>query len=267
VYLCHRNNNILIFFKDCFSILSEDQADYSVVPFENSTNGQVALTYDLLRDWLVTNPQSGIHVAFEQFVAIHHCVLSHATDISKVSKIYTHPQAWGQVTDWLFKHPYLEKIDSSSTSKAAEIASEMGPECAAISSSHASEVHNIPILERNIENIKNNTTRFLILSKNHKSELPERFITLLAFTVEHEDPGALAQALQILTNKKINLTSITSRPSITQPWHYVFFIEFWIDQTKDNLNQVVQEFQDKCLSSVVLGTFPRSKRYYGEAPT
>lgn len=223
------------------------------------------MTYDLLREWLVKNPQSGIHVAFEQFVTIHHCVLSHASDISKVSKIYTHPQAWGQVTDWLSKYPHLDKIDSSSTSKAAEIASESGPEYAAISSSYAAEVHNIPIIERNIENIKDNTTRFLVLSKKHTPQLPHKFITFLAFTVEHEDPGALARALQILTDKQINLTSITSRPSINQPWHYVFFIEFWIDQHKDNLQEVLMEFEGKCLSSVVLGQFPRSQRYYSEA--
>lgn len=219
------------------------------------------MTYDLLRDWLVKNQDSGIHVVYEQFVAIHHCVLSNAKDISRVSKIYTHPQAWGQCSEWLSRYPHLETIDSSSTSKAAEIASQ-SDDIAAISSSYAAEVHDIPILEHNIENNKDNTTRFLVLSKTHTNKLPEKFITLLAFTVEHEDPGALANTLQILTDRKINLTSITSRPSIQEPWHYVFFIEFWIDGSQ--WRAVYAELKEACLSSVVLGQFPRSKRFYGE---
>ncbi|ODV72846.1 prephenate dehydratase PHA2 [Cyberlindnera jadinii NRRL Y-1542] len=249
--------------KSCFSLLEDEEVDFSVVPFENSTNGQVALAYDLICEWMVRNPNSGLRVVYEQFVAIHHCVLTHSTDMSKVKKIYTHPQAWGQVTNWLFNHPHIEKIDTSSTSKAAEIAAEMGDGHAAISSEYASKVHNVPILHRNVENVKDNTTRFLVLSKHHQVELPQKYITLLAFTVEHEDPGALVKALQVLTDKKINLTSITSRPSIETPWHYIFFIEFWIDQEKDKFEQVVEDFSKQCLSSVILGRFARSERYYG----
>ncbi|ONH67680.1 putative prephenate dehydratase [Cyberlindnera fabianii] len=257
--------------KDCLSTVESGNADYSVVPFENSTNGQVALTYDLLRDWIVRDPSSTITVAYEQFVAIHHCILSHAKKIEDIKKIYTHPQAWGQVTEWLGQWPELEKIDSSSTSKAAEIASVEGEEVAAIASEYAAIVHNIPILKRNVENIKNNTTRFLVLTSNRdekalaelKKKLPEKFVTLVAFTVEHDDPGALAGALGTLTEHGISMTSITSRPSTTRPWHYVFFIEFWCPGL-NKLDTVIADFEKKCLDIRVLGSFPRSQRYYGE---
>lgn len=241
-----------------------------MVPFENSTNGQVMFTYDLLRDWLI--PADGkvsfrFKIVAEQFVNIHHCVLSHATDISKVEKIYTHTQAWGQCTNWLNRTgKELDKIDSSSTSKAAEIAAKEGETTAAIASETASKIYNIPILYKNIENVKDNTTRFLILSKKEAEVVPDsKYVTLLAFTVAHNDAGALVRALNILETHGINMTSITSRPSGIKAWQYVFFIEFWGDSAHDHgVQLVIQEFEKKSLTSVVIGTFPRNKRYFGE---
>lgn len=226
-------------------------------------------TYDLLRDWLIPakkDSNSTFKVVAEQFVSIHHCVLTHAKDISQVDKILTHPQAWGQVTDWLISEgKHLERIDSSSTSRAAEIASNEGVQSAAIASEYASKVHNIPILYKNIENNKENTTRFLILSKKDTKVIDTKYITLLAFTVEHDDAGALVKALDILSKHGINMTSITSRPSLNKLWQYVFFIEFWGDSYEDeNVTAAVKEFNERSLSSVVIGTFPRNKRYYGE---
>lgn len=226
-------------------------------------------TYDLLRDWLIpakNDSNSTFKVVAEQFVSIHHCILSHAKDISQVSKILTHPQAWGQVTNWLIKEgKHLERIDSSSTSRAAEIAAEEGTESAAIASEYASKVHNIPILYKNIENNKENTTRFLILSKKDVKVVDTKYITLLAFTVEHNDAGALVKALDILSKHGINMTSITSRPSLNELWQYVFFIEFWGESYDDeNVKAAIKEFEEKSLSSVVIGTFPRNQRYYGE---
>lgn len=256
-------------FADCFQKLNDDEVDYSVVPFENSTNGQVVYTYDLLRDWLIppkNDSESTFKVIAEQYVSIHHCILSHATNISQVDKILTHPQAWGQVTNWLISEgKHLERIDSSSTSKAAEVASKEGVKSAAIASEYASKIYNIPILYKNIENNKENTTRFLILSKKDTKVIETKYITLLAFTVEHEDAGALVKALDILSKHGINMTSITSRPSLNKLWQYVFFIEFWGEGFDDeNVKAAINEFEEKSLSSVVIGTFPRNNRYYGE---
>jgi prephenate dehydratase len=241
------------------------------VPFENSTNGQVTFTYDLLRDWLLPpngEPStSNFKIIAEQFVSIHHCVLSHSKDLSKITKIYTHPQAWGQCSNWLNNEgKNLDRIDSSSTSKAAEIANIEGETVAAIASQYASEFHNIPILRKNIENVKDNTTRFLILSKKDTIDVPEnKYVTLLAFTVEHNDAGALVKALNILNEHGINMTSITSRPSLIKAWQYVFFIEFSGDSKNDaTVKKVIDEFKEKSLNSVVVGTFPRNQRYYGE---
>lgn len=258
---------------DCFSQLNDDKVDYAVVPFENSTNGQVTFTYDLLRDWLIPEGEVNDDVKFkvigEQFVSIHHCVLSESKDLSKITKIYTHPQAWGQCTNWLNKFgKNLEKIDSSSTSKAAEIAKLEGETSCAIASEYASQFHNLPILYKNVENIKDNTTRFLILSKKEAIKTKDRSITLLAFTVQHNDHGALVNVLNTLNNYKINLTSITSRPSLIKAWQYLFFIEFWGDaQTDSNVKNAVDEIDSKTLSSIVIGTFSRNQRYFGETTT
>ncbi|KAH3680527.1 hypothetical protein WICMUC_000258 [Wickerhamomyces mucosus] len=250
---------------ECFEKLNNDEIDYSVVPFENSTNGQVMFTYDLFREWLITN-ESKIQIIGEQFVSIHHNLLTNAKDISKIKKIYTHPQAWGQCSNWIKKNASnLEKIDSSSTSKAAEIAKSSSPEegIAAIASEYASDYHKVPILVPHVENISSNTTRFLILSKESKLIQQGEKVTALAFILKNNDPGELVKTLNILSKYDINMTSITSRPSLLESWQYVFFIEFYGDNDEDEwVKKALKEFNETCLKSAVLGSFTRNQLYY-----
>lgn len=251
-----------------------------MVPFENSTNGQVVFTYDFLRDYLVLEPgNASIKVMGEQFVYIHHCLLSRATDIGAITTIYSHPQVWGQVTSWMAEHagPAVVKIDASSTSKAAEIcaaapASEQHT-VAAIASANAAAHFGLPILARNIENNANNTTRFLVLGKesiprhlNSDQTAPgDKHVTIMVFKVVHDDSGALVASLNVLARYGINMASITSRPSLDSPWHNYFFVEFWGDASSDpNIQAALAEFQHTTLECTVLGSFPRNKRYYGE---
>ncbi|KAH3687902.1 hypothetical protein WICPIJ_001119 [Wickerhamomyces pijperi] len=259
---------------DCFERLNNDEIKYSVVPFENSTNGQVMFTYDLFREWLINN-ESQMHVVAEQFVSIHHNLLSKVKDISKIKKIYTHPQAWGQCTNWLKQYASgIQKIDSSSTSKAAEIAKEANEEdgIAAIASSYASTVHDIPILYPHVENNSTNTTRFLILSKennyiNTASSDEDKKLTVLAFILKNNEPGELVKTLNVLSDYGIDMTSITSRPSLIQSWQYIFFIEFYADYFNDGrIKTILEEFDLTCQKSIVLGCFSRNQSYYKDIP-
>lgn len=167
------------------------------------------------------------------------CSLQH------VKRLYSHPQAFGQCN--AFTATYLkgvEVFEASSTSKAAEIvAGDETGTWAAISSELAAEIHPVDVLAKSIEDREDNTTRFLVISTDStiqdrwdvRKRLPSPQAegeeglgskSLITFTVPHSAPGALAEALSCFKAFDVNLTSINSRPSLVQPFHYLFFIEF-----------------------------------------
>ncbi|KAK1509626.1 prephenate dehydratase [Colletotrichum tamarilloi] len=159
------------------------------------------------------------------------CSLKH------VRRLYSHPQAWGQCVAFLQTYlKGIEAIDVSSTSRAAELVSldETGTS-AAISSEIAAGMHGIDVLARTIEDREDNTTRFFIIRKglDEKQKMPGHCVkpktktkSMVSFTVPHEAPGALADVLECFRRYGTNLTSINSRPSLTAPFNYVFFVEF-----------------------------------------
>jgi prephenate dehydratase len=166
-------------------------------------------------------------------------------DLSHITKLYSHPQAWGQCK--LFLNTYLKAIerqDASSTSRAAEqVARAADVTHAAISSKIAANLNQLDVLAENIEDNEGNSTRFLILrrrapdhhlpasptnSSSDSASDPEPHAackTLVAFTVAHGSPGALADSLAVFKTHALNLTNFQSRPSGQAPWHYIFFVE------------------------------------------
>lgn len=232
-------------FADAFTAVQRREADYAIIPFENSTNGSVVQTLDLLADR--SGLYADVRVCGEHYLTVHHCLLASPTtpaDYSAITKLYTHPQAWGQCETFLARHfKGVERQDISSTSKAAEIASREPGRSAAIASRFAAaHIPGLAILAENIEDRADNTTRFLVL-RNARVErtlgqdsgagpvslddsdptVPRK--TLVSFQLGQDSPGALADALLVFKNHGLNLTSINSRPSLRRAWRYVFFVE------------------------------------------
>ncbi|EER40830.1 chorismate mutase/prephenate dehydratase [Histoplasma capsulatum var. duboisii H88] len=261
-------------FADAFAAIQSTEADYAVIPFENSTNGSVVQTLDLLADR--DSRYNDIVVCGEYYLTVHHCLLIRnedaASDIShpetiyrRISRLYTHPQAWGQCEAFLSKYfRGTERQDAPSTSKAANIVAKSGSNTlpgygggggggagqgengnngegisAAIASSLAAAHHNLCILAANIEDRADNTTRFLVLRNGHSEKTrddeqdfypsstiaPTKVKSLISFMIAHETPGALVDALTIFRRHGLNLTSIVSRPGQIRPWQYIFFVE------------------------------------------
>ncbi|KAJ5641558.1 hypothetical protein N7490_005558 [Penicillium lividum] len=258
-------------FAEAFAAVQNQEADYAVIPCENSTNGSVVQTLDLLAD---RNDQyKDVKVCGEYYLTVHHCLLVHkgshpsgwpAYDGS-ITKLYTHPQAWGQCEKFLSQYfKGVERQDVSSTSKGAEIVSKEPTEnTAAIASRFAAEFHGVDMLKENIEDRADNTTRFLIL-RNILSQRTAEFDleqpkaptsverpvhenthkTLISFSIDHSSPGALANALLIFKNHGLNLTTINTRPSLKQAWQYIFFVECGRTPTEENKDAVVKALQD-----------------------
>ncbi|KAF8469015.1 Prephenate dehydratase-domain-containing protein [Kalaharituber pfeilii] len=249
---------------DIFHAVQNRSCTYGVVPFENSTNGSVVFTLDLLRDRESQFPDA--LACGETYLNVHHCLLGHPRpDLSSVSRIYSHPQAFGQCEKFLATHlKGVERVDVSSTSKAAELASG-DPSSVAIASKVASEVHRIQVLAANIEDSPDNTTRFLVLSSTVTSSpsagLGEQDKTLLSFTIDHMQPGALCDSLKVFKDFNLNLTSINSRPSRVRPWNYIFFVEFVGHRDDNNVKKALKKLEEFCLSLRVLGSYQvRQKR-------
>jgi prephenate dehydratase len=242
-----------------------------VIPCENSTNGSVVQTLDLLADR--EDAYTDVKVCGEYYLTVHHCLLARkglypggwAEYDGSITKLYTHPQAWGQCEKFLSQHfKGVERQDVSSTSKAAEIVSKDTTERgAAIASRFAAEHHGTDVLQENIEDRADNTTRFLIL----RNVLDERSAqldfeqpnpptaedkpapqithkTLITFTIDHSSPGALANALLIFKAHGLNLTTINTRPSLKKPWQYIFFVECGKTASEENKEAVHNALND-----------------------
>lgn len=274
---------------DCFEILNEEKVDYAVVPLENSTNGQVVYTYDLLRDWFLFHDSGSeskaadkpkFRVVAEQFVSIQHNFLTRAKKMEDIKVIYSHPQVWGQVKDF-FKNRVpkdVSTVDTGSTAKAAEkVHNDETKSSACISSFMSAQIYNLPILFKNIEDNSKNTTRFLVLGHkgiSYKHDKPQddrvdheqNYVTLVTFILRDDDPGALCDALNAFKTYNINLTSINSRPYPGANWRYAFFIELIGNKDNkddDNVSKSLSDLEKLVLSMTVLGSFERCWRYWG----
>ncbi|CAK7274807.1 prephenate dehydratase [Sporothrix epigloea] len=228
-------------------------ATYGVVPFENSTHGPVTFTLAGLADR--GGEYSELSVVGETQLAIHHYLLGRRypeaaasahvdidavgvplSSLDHVTRIYSHPQAFGQTAAFVRlhfpAHCRPEMIDTSSTSRAAELAAaDTSGTSAAISSVLAADTTGLDVLARWIEDRPDNTTRFYVLQRGPpqapttlRDETNPK--SLVSFTVPHHNPGALADVLDCFRRSQLNLTSINSLPSLVLPFHYLFFVEF-----------------------------------------
>ena len=260
--------------------MQDSSATFGVIPFENSSNGPVVFTLDLLIDRAEDFPD--VNVCGEAYIGVQHCLLGHVprnpdrdtlsphssgcatptrtkpnpreprskplTSIKHIQRVYSHPQAFGQCEAFLSTYlKGVERREVSSTSYAASIVAKGSQEddlppgaAAAISSALAADIHDLTIMATSIQDAEDNTTRFLIIQRGHvnleyQGLLPSKLYVetgaetnrkaLIAFTINHETQGTLANALLVFKRHGLNITSINSRPSRIRPWHYIFMVE------------------------------------------
>ena len=175
-----------------------------------------------------------------------------ATDLRHITDIYSHPQAFGQCQRFLSKCTESAELhEVASTSEAAsKIANEPSGTDASISSELAAEVYGLDLLAISIQDENDNSTRFLAIQKGDPHarisdwDGEAKCKALLAFSIKHELPGALADALHVFKANQLNLTSINSRPSRIRPWHYTFLVEFegigLTNAVQNQINEVIE---------------------------
>ena len=198
------------------------ETDLAILPVENSIEGSVVMTADIL--WLLwtDNDLQRFQIQQALILSISHALISVATDLQHIKTVYSHPQALSQCQEWLRQHlPTAECIAVSSTTIALADLHQQ-PYAAAISSVRAANLYNLPILAHPINDYPDNQTKFWAISLQ-----PEQGgdITSVAFSLSENAPGGLVKALGFFADRGLNLTRIESRPSKRSLGEYVFFID------------------------------------------
>lgn len=236
--------------KEIFMEVEKDNCNYGVVPVENSTEGTINYTLDLLYD-------CGLKVCGEIFFKISHNLVGLCENKPDIEKVYSHPQALAQCREWLRKNmPGANLVNVISTAYAAQLASQ-DRKSAAIATELAATHYNLRILERKIEDHSRNVTRFLIMGKKSppKSDFDK---TSLLFSAD-DVPGALYEVLKPIAKRGINLSKIESRPMKTEPWQYVFFVDMEGHIEDEPVREAVEELRGKCSFIKHLGSYPRAR--------
>ena len=231
-----------------FDEVSKGHCDLGLAPVENTMGGGVIETLDALID-------SDVKVCAEVLMAIHHSLLGNCS-LEEIEKIYSKPEVFVQCRNWLsatFKE--AQTIPVASTAKAAQMAADE-PRAAAIGSNVAAELYGLRIICENIEDIANNITRFLVISREDARPTGEDKTAIL-FSTAHK-AGALADVLDVFKRYDINMTNIESRPSKKRQWEYYFFVDFLGHRTDKNVQEGMEEARKHCLQLSILGSFPRA---------
>ncbi|MEM2233456.1 MAG: prephenate dehydratase, partial [Nitrososphaerota archaeon] len=201
-----------------FTAVEAGAADYGVVPIENSIEGGVGETYDLLLS-------SGLRVVGEVYVRVVHCLIGlEGAELSDIRRVYSHPQALAQCRAYITMMGF-EPVSTYDTAGAVKLVKEMGDRSnAAIASERAATIYGMKVLAKGIEDYGRNYTRFLVMGREALGA-PRRPKTSVIFSVPHR-AGALFRGLEPFAVREINLTKIESRPTRARPWQYYFFVDF-----------------------------------------
>ena len=231
---------------DVFHAVESGKCDYGCVPVENSTEGVVNYTLDMLMD-------SSVKICAEINMRIQQCLLSNA-EKSKIKVVYSHAQSLGQCRNWLTEHlPGVETIAVVSNSRAADLAArEEG--AAAIGSELAAEVYGLKIVEKGIQDNPNNTTRFLVTGTQEVKPSGQDK-TSICFAIK-DRVGVLYDALLPFKNEGITLTMIESRPSKVQNWEYYFFIDLLGHIEDEKVKRAIEYLRPQTQALRVLGSYP-----------
>ncbi|MBP7579443.1 MAG: prephenate dehydratase [Vogesella sp.] len=235
---------------EAFRLVESRQLDYVVAPVENSTEGAVGRTLDLM----VSTP---LKICGEVVLRIHHHLLRKTPAMDGIRRVYAHAQALAQCHEWLNKNlpAHVERISVASNAEAARLAAE-DTDCAAIAGQAAAERYSLAKLAENIEDEPNNTTRFLVLGHQEVGQTAQDKTSIIVSAPNR--PGAVHSLLEPLAANGVSMTKFESRPSRAGLWDYVFFIDMEGHHSSDNIAQALKGLGERTSFVKVLGAYPQA---------
>ncbi|RNJ77120.1 MAG: prephenate dehydratase [Nitrosopumilus sp. H8] len=233
-------------FADALDAATDGRAEYAILPVENSLEGSVGASYDLLH-------HTELRVTGEIYHRIEHCLIGSGS-LGEAGTVYSHPQALGQCRKFIEQHG-MKTIPTYDTAGSVEIVRKLGRnDCASIASEAASAIYGVPVIARNIADNPSNHTRFLILSQK-ESPRTGSDKTSIIFSIRHE-PGSLYRILAAFYESDINLTKIESRPTKTETWEYNFYVDFEGHKDDPQIQGVLEKIGKETLFIKALGSYP-----------
>jgi len=221
------------------------KTDYAILPVENSIEGSVGESNDLLYS-------TTLSVVGEKYHRIEHCLIGSGR-LDEVDTAYSHPQALGQCRRFIRSHN-MRTVPTYDTAGSVRIVKELNRRnVACIASKQASDIHRLPVIEGDIADNTSNYTRFLVLSEK-RSDDPQNDKTSVIFSVRHER-GALYKVMEKFNESGINLTKIESRPTRAAAWEYNFYVDFEGSEADPRISGTVERIRSETLFFKSLGSY------------
>jgi chorismate mutase/prephenate dehydratase len=233
-----------------FEEVERGNAEFGVVPVENTTEGGIIHTFD-------TFLESDLKICAEIALEIHMCLLARGgLELRDVEHVYSIPVAAGQCRAWLAANlPRATVVEARSTTDGARLAHD-DPHGAAVASEIAARLYDLTILRRNIEDLPHNMTRFVVIGSRLAAPTGRDKTSLLLVT--RDEPGILYRLLGTFASRGLNMSKIESRPSRRRPWEYVFFVDIDGHQGEPKVAEALAEVRRYCETFKVLGSYPRA---------
>ena len=236
--------------EDVFKSVQELEVNYGMVPIENSVEGSINNTLDLLSD-------SEVVITGEMELTINQCLLSRDTKIKSVKRIFGHPQSLAQCKNWIADNiPDAELISVVSNTSGALSIKKSGDAC--VGAEIIADYYSLEINKKNIQDYSNNATRFLILGTSTSTATGFDKTSLLIIPPNTGDSGSLYRLLQPFAKNEINLSRIESRPSKTKNWNYVFFIDVDGHIEDKSMQDTIDALKERDVEIKFLGSYPKN---------
>ena len=248
----------LPYLEDVFDAVENGRADMGLVPVENTIEGSVTRTFDLLYE-------RGLRIQGETVFRVVHCLIANlGVSLGEIKRVYSHPQALGQAREYLARRGF-EPTNFYDTAGSVKMIREEGlMNAGAVASRRAAEIYDMAVLAEGIETNKENYTRFLAIGRGEQPP-SGKDKTSTAFIVAHR-PGTLARALGTLAERGINLTRIESRPFLGKPWEYIFFIDAEGHEKEVPMSDALKDLRRFSDRLKVLGSYPRASTPHASRP-
>jgi len=231
----------------CFHAVETGRAEFAVVPVENSTEGAISRTLDLI----VSSP---LKICGEVMLPIHQTLMRKQAGLAGIRRIYGHAQSLAQCQQWLSRHlPDAERVSVVSNSDGARRAAAEA-DAATLGSEAAAELYGLVVVEARIEDEATNTTRFLVLGRNDAA--PSGCDKTSLVMGAHNQPGAVVKLLQPLADAGISMSKLESRPARGSNWEYVFFVVCQGHRQDAKLAAALAEIQARAAFLKILGSYP-----------
>lgn len=238
-------------FQDIFAQVETGQADYAILPIENTSSGSINEVYDLLQ-------HTSLSIVGELTNPINHCVLvAGDNDLGQIETVYSHPQPFQQCSQFLNRFPHWKIEYTESTAAAMEkVAKLNSPKVAALGSEAGGALYGLQVLEHNLANQQQNITRFIVLARKAidvSEQVPAKTTLIMA---TGQQSGSLVEALLVLRDNGIIMTKLESRPINGNPWEEMFYIDVQANLRADAMQKALRDLAPITRSLKVLGCYP-----------